>query len=408
MDFARLDKTPIELPTASDRESIMTLQKEITLLPPARAEDYDNIKYLNQLFFGPDSMIACPGHGQMLENITPFIPPANGQDPIDYLGTVKYINKDGQLDWLHINNSSNDKDYSNSNMANPLLARFKAESSEDKGHIMLPNVPLTACLGKRPAQGERSARGYPASPPPRKRHIKKKHIEAYKGDSQAETPVSLGDEDEAAPGATIEDNIVSAYLYTAPSFAVQTLANAPPLAAELHVLSARSYSDVNCLATQLYSLCVHSCNTAACTNCKGKANMSALNGKQWLVDSGASKHYTNTMDDYILYEPLSETFVSTANGKGKLHGVGTILVNMTRWPGDNNVIRLYPVHYASDLNMHLLSIGTLLNDGLLIGGGGDKISLFQPGHKDTPVFIASRGKTDTLFYIQVLQPERPD
>jgi hypothetical protein len=96
----------------------MTFQKEITLLPPARAEDYDDIEYLNQLFFGPDGMIARPGHAQMLEDITPFIPPANGQDPIDYLGTVKFSGKDGQLNWSHINNSSDDEDYSDSNMAN--------------------------------------------------------------------------------------------------------------------------------------------------------------------------------------------------------------------------------------------------------------------------------------------------
>jgi hypothetical protein len=96
MDFARLDETPIEPPTTSDQESIMTFQKEIALLPPVHAEDYDNIKYLNQLFFEPDGMIACPSHDQMMEDIMPFIPPANGQDPIDYLGTVKYSGKNGQ------------------------------------------------------------------------------------------------------------------------------------------------------------------------------------------------------------------------------------------------------------------------------------------------------------------------
>jgi hypothetical protein len=67
-------------------------------------------------------------------------------------------------------------------------------------------------------------------------------------------------------------------------------------------------------------LCVHDNDFAACIRCKGKNR--AGHQTPWLLDSGASKHFTNNLDDYVDYNawsPSEQESLTTATSTAKMH-----------------------------------------------------------------------------------------
>lgn len=171
--------------------------------------------------------------------------------------------------------------------------------------------------------------------------------------------------------------------YAASPLTAVPLANAPSLAADIHVFppayTAVMYtcSEANVVATSNASLSARS--IAACSSCKGQ---SAISGEHWIADTGASKHYTNSLDGMIAYGEIHGETVETASGFEKVHGVGTLLADMPRWEGDYNPVRLYPVYYAPTFRSRLLSIGYLLNNGCTMRGNSDKVSIYQGDSKE--------------------------
>ena len=74
----------------------------------------------------------------------------------------------------------------------------------------------------------------------------------------------------------------------------------------------------------------------------------------WMLDSGASCHFTNNMNNFVDYEENvgPEQVVRTANGSTSIAGRGTVIFTV-----NDERIRLYPVFYIPDLNDRLLSLG---------------------------------------------------
>ena len=67
----------------------------------------------------------------------------------------------------------------------------------------------------------------------------------------------------------------------------------------------------------------------------------------WMLDSGASCHFTNDLNDFVEFEENvgPERVVRTANGSTTITGKGTVIFTV-----NNERIRLYPVFYIPDLN----------------------------------------------------------
>jgi len=77
--------------------------------------------------------------------------------------------------------------------------------------------------------------------------------------------------------------------------------------------------------------------------------------KEWLIDSGASAHFTYDIRDFVDYEELKEeVFVTTANSRAQVIGKGTIIIVLST----EDIIRISPVYYISTLISQLLSMGT--------------------------------------------------
>jgi len=115
------------------------------------------------------------------------------------------------------------------------------------------------------------------------------------------------------------------------------------------------------------SYCSHNLTFVECSKCKGKKNiekelqkyMDSLTMDHWLLDSGASSHFTFVKDDLVDVEELENPIpLNTANLLTQITARGMVLIQK-----HNKVYKLDPVYYVPDLNQHLISLGQLLNDG---------------------------------------------
>ena len=104
------------------------------------------------------------------------------------------------------------------------------------------------------------------------------------------------------------------------------------------------------------SLCEHDVEFALCAKCKGKQLVKAANARfspQWMMDSGASAHFTYDINDFIEYKLFGKNdriAVHTAKHTVYVEGKGTILI--THFENDEEVTtRLYPVLLIKGLHV---------------------------------------------------------
>ena len=81
----------------------------------------------------------------------------------------------------------------------------------------------------------------------------------------------------------------------------------------------------------------------------------------WLLDSGASFHFTSDIKDFIEYHNFSSPhYTQTANCKAPIIGHGTVLISYHR-----NIVQLLPTIYMPTCHVKLISLGILLKDECL-------------------------------------------
>ena len=143
------------------------------------------------------------------------------------------------------------------------------------------------------------------------------------------------------------------------------------------------------------NLCTHAQSFATCTRCKGKAPNKRVS--VWLLDSGASRHFTYDMSDFVHYETLEhKQGVQTANGHVVYClGKGTVVL---RTDGNSPVI-VHPVYYIPDLSTKLLSLGELLKDGLSMCGTARCLELLNHTGKTHLRFLL-RFPGDTVYVVK--------
>jgi hypothetical protein len=107
-------------------------------------------------------------------------------------------------------------------------------------------------------------------------------------------------------------------------------------------------------------------------------------GTLWLLDSGASSHFTQEINDFIEYcTPLPHERIPVNTASNKIYVVGEGSVLLKHYLGDKLVTTcLTKVLHIPDITARLLSMGKFLQQGLRIYGDSHNISLV---HKDKPV-----------------------
>lgn len=158
-----------------------------------------------------------------------------------------------------------------------------------------------------------------------------------------------------------------------------------------------------CIVSFDENICAHSLDYSQCAHCKGKGVASAQRSSSmpvWLLDSGASLHFTNNMDDFVEYEPIDDQMaVATANGVAFIKGQGTVILNCANPQGDAATVRISPVYYIPELTARLLSLGTFLQNGLTVRGDTQHIKLYQTSGT---VFLTCtpRRPNDTIYCVR--------
>ena len=117
---------------------------------------------------------------------------------------------------------------------------------------------------------------------------------------------------------------------------------------------------------------------------------------EWMLDSGASSHFTFNINDFVEYEPIEPVEIQMANSHTSMIGKGTVLFIM-----EEEIIRIYPVFYIPDLNQRILSMGQFLQSGMLSVGTSKVISILE---KDRTLFLNfhPRRRGHTIYIMKSL------
>jgi hypothetical protein len=149
----------------------------------------------------------------------------------------------------------------------------------------------------------------------------------------------------------------------------------------------------------------------SCLKCE---NMDCRSGADWILDSGASAHFTSEISDFASYEVLPQddaTIIQTASKSGMISKIGKGAVFIKHAVEEDGAIierrtHIYPIYHVPEISTRLLSIGTLLlGYNNTISGDSKRIHIVSPMGKT----ILSCGKAfseDTVYwaYTHIIKP----
>ena len=167
-----------------------------------------------------------------------------------------------------------------------------------------------------------------------------------------------------------------------PSARVLTCTDTLPLHVRymLALYIASKYYNMSChISSSAYNnFCSHEIHDACCANCKGKmADGSEISDAFWLLDSGASRHFTSNLGDFASYQVLKHKhYAKTANGVAEIAGIGTVLLQcLGHNTGDEKVVKLTQVLHMPGASACLISMGEMLLHNYRVAGDKKGISL---------------------------------
>ena len=144
-------------------------------------------------------------------------------------------------------------------------------------------------------------------------------------------------------------------------------------------------------------------NNKICLHCSHGCDCKTDNTKDWLIDSGASEHFTYDINNFVDYEELKNHLsVRTANSTAEVRGRGTVILVLTT--GD--IIRISPVYHVPTLTCQLLAMGKFLQSGYTSTGNKDTIRIMK-GSKPFLTFKLAYQKS-SLYIIKSYVPNETD
>ena len=116
-------------------------------------------------------------------------------------------------------------------------------------------------------------------------------------------------------------------------------------------------------------ICAHGLNMK-CLSCKDR-------NKIWIIDSGASMHFTPDQSDFVMYQPLGDHKIPVSTATGVIHVVerGSIWIRWKDPQGVNQILSLHNVGHLPNSGVKLISMGALLNHGAKVIGNAEAIKI---------------------------------
>ena len=140
-------------------------------------------------------------------------------------------------------------------------------------------------------------------------------------------------------------------------------------------------------------------HSANCVKCKKNKKHDLI---ELLADSGASLNFTHEQSDLSEFQEVhDEDFnVQTAAKSPPLavKGVGCMFLTTSANSGirSKKLIHLYPVFYVPGINHRFLSVGTLLNQGLMLRGSSSQLEF--KSHNSTGLRLCANPTSQARLY----------
>jgi Integrase core domain/GAG-pre-integrase domain len=132
----------------------------------------------------------------------------------------------------------------------------------------------------------------------------------------------------------------------------------------------------------LLSNYLSTCSGSHCTICKGLG--SNLRNPEWMLDSGATAHFTPVFSDFIAFtrfkEPLKVNMASTPIIQ---FGFGTVLLSYPLFNSkmgieETKTLRIRDVLFVPHITQRILSLGEFLDQGMHVYGDAHMMTLILP------------------------------
>jgi hypothetical protein len=148
---------------------------------------------------------------------------------------------------------------------------------------------------------------------------------------------------------------------------------------------------INCLHDHRRAFCAK-CNDGNCDTCV-----------DWILDSGASKHFSGDINDFASYQdvdPNKDTHVHAANSVIHIKGKGAVFIkHQVKIQGklESRITRLYPVFYIPEIDYRLLSMGVFLQRGYLVNGSRQEITIVDSNTRTPVLWCIPQKPKDTIY-----------
>ncbi|KAF9526828.1 hypothetical protein CPB83DRAFT_937198, partial [Crepidotus variabilis] len=126
---------------------------------------------------------------------------------------------------------------------------------------------------------------------------------------------------------------------------------------------------------------------ANCGVCKGKKRTNDGDyNVLWIMDSGASLHFSGKSTDFAdlkLFSKDQRPKANTANGVAEIQGLGTVFIKhqVTDITARDKMVeihtRLFPVYYMEGMSSRLLSMGDIINSGSRLKGTNNVLTFWN-------------------------------
>ena len=140
-----------------------------------------------------------------------------------------------------------------------------------------------------------------------------------------------------------------------------------------------------------------------CTVCKGSG--SNLVNPEWMLDSGASAHFTPVFSDFIAFIKFKEPVrVNTAASPLKQLGFGTVLLHTSvknkKGFKIQKTLQIRDVCFVPHITQRILSLGDFLSQGMRIYGNEHSLNLILPKSLVPVIQCAPMHQGDRLFWLK--------
>jgi hypothetical protein len=115
---------------------------------------------------------------------------------------------------------------------------------------------------------------------------------------------------------------------------------------------------------------------------------------EWILDSGASRHFTNSLNNFVDFEDCQPVLVRTATSSTFITGKGTVYLKL-----NDRHLRISLVYYVEDLSARLLSLSQFMQHRLYTRGSIREVALYDEQTNKEFVTFHPRSEEDTIYVI---------